>query len=132
MIEFVIKYRIFSYQDPKIENFLVIFWTFSVKRNEASKLIQKFSPAGCNIFFIWNLRQFFYLNLQSADKFARVIQNCFLLKSENKKTDIIWLYYNHNLWNFLEKQNKKIRVFSIWQKNFPEIWNEFLVFIGFL
>ena len=51
MIEFVIKYRIFSYQDPKIENFLVIFWSFPIKRNEASKLILKFSPAGYNIFF---------------------------------------------------------------------------------
>ena len=55
MIEFVMKYGIFSYQDPKIENFLVIFWTFPVQRNVASKLILEFSPAGYKLFFAYSI-----------------------------------------------------------------------------
>ena len=98
-IRFVIKYRIFSYQDPKIKNFSVILWNFPNKPNLTSKLIfvfffglLEYSSTFCN-YICWQIdlviskRYFIQLSFRSSKlqkyflawffyKFAKIFHHC--------------------------------------------------------
>ena len=123
MIEFVMEYRIFSYQDPRIENFL----SFSERsRLNEMKLQSSFSNFH-QLVTVVSLQTFFKINLKSAKKFDSFNLRAFISNPSFSNEIIFWQsfwkqwhishykqIYEIPGWNKI----KKIRVFSTRQKNF--------------